>query len=463
MRRPAITLAAVAFLAVAVAAGGLIGGAIRLDSLTAAAPFGSAGGLPGRVGASQRPDASASIGPVRASPGPSPRGTAPPIRPSSGPVIRWQPPARGPASFSAAVSVAALQSTVVAWLRATGTPGASVTIRWADGRTWTGVAGWANVAARVPVRPTTAFAAASITKTFVSALILQLAAKGSLRLDDPVTRWLDPAVVRAARASPAVTIRMLLGHTSGLSDFFFGPGIDAALQKAPDRAWTVADSLAFVRKPSAPPGTSYRYSNTNYVLLGLIAQRITGRPLAAELRARFLAPLKLTRTWYQAVEAPLAPTAHGYRFVGLSRTAAPIDVTDDASVVPFRSVVTASAGAGSIASTSGDLVRWATALYGGRVLPAGSLAEALGEASRSVTLGAEVPYGLGVQVLAVGPYDTIGHSGSFLGFRGAVRYLPTERVTIAVLTNQSRYDPGVLVRSLLEIAIPLPPRCPVCG
>lgn len=452
----------------AVASAGIVSGVVPLGAVSAAPSLppspdlAGAGSGPGAsigaaAGPSTRPSATGS---PRPSPAPSPVSSpAPPI----GPVVAWQPPPVGPASFTFAVSTAELQAAVATWLRATGTPGASVTIRWADGHTWTGVAGFADLAGRVPVRPATAFAAASMTKTFVAALVLQLAATGRLRLDDPVTRWLDPAVVRAARASTAVSVRMLLDHTSGLSDFFFGPGVDAALQKEPDRAWSATDALAFVRKPYFAPGTSYHYSNTNYLLLGLIAERVTGRPLATELRARFLDPLGLTRTWYQAVEAPRAATANGYRFVGLSRTAAPIDVTDDPSVVPFRSVVTASGAAGSIASTSADLVRWATALYAGRVLPAGSLAASLAEAPLTAALGATVPYGLGVQVLRIGPFDTIGHGGSFLGFQGAVRYLPDARVTIAVLTNQSRYDSGVLVRNLLDIAIPLEPRCPVCG
>src|SRR5437667_11575184 len=103
---------------------------------------------------------------------------------------------------------------------------------------------------------------------------------------------------------------MPLHHTSGLADFFLNPWIDAALQRARSRTWTASDALRFVGKRLSPPGNAWHYANTNYLLLGLIVERITGRPLPAEIRARFLTPLALGSTWSQAVAAPRASPAH---------------------------------------------------------------------------------------------------------------------------------------------------------
>jgi D-alanyl-D-alanine carboxypeptidase len=360
------------------------------------------------------------------------------------------------------VPIQALDALVARYVRQTHVPGVSVTIRWADGQTWTGTAGYANVADRLPVRADTAFAAASISKTFTSALILQLVEEHRLALDDPARRWLDPAIAKAADVGAKVTVRMLLDHTSGLKDFFFGPGIDAALQRAPDRAWTAVDALTFVRGRYFRPGAGWHYSNTNYLLLGLIAERVAGQPLARALRQRFFDPLAMHDTWYQAVESARAEEAHGYRLTGSGRNVRAQDLSDGDGIMPFRSVVTAADGAGSIATTSRDLTTWAAALYGGSVLTPESKAALLGDVATTAKYHPTVPYGLGVQALRIGRFDTLGHSGRLLGFRGALRYVPALGLAIAVLTNQNKVDVTPLIAHLLEVAVPLPVVCLEC-
>lgn len=328
---------------------------------------------------------------------------------------------------------------------------------FADGTTWTGVSGLADVAAGVAVTPDTAFSVASMTKTFVAALTLSLAEDGLLALDDPVAPLL-PALGLDAR----ITVRQLLAHTSGLHDYFLGPAIDRALQGAPAATWTAEQALTYVGKPYFAPGTGWRYSNTNYLLLGLIAERVTGHTLAAELRTRFLDPLGLTGAFVQVAEAPRGPTAHGYRFNGAATTLPPIDLSDGSAAMPFTSVVTAAGGAGVLAGTSLDVARWGRLLYGGDVLAPESFALMTTAVAVESRFQPPVPYGLGVQEIEIAGHPTLGHSGRFLGFRGAVRYLLDEEVSIAVLTNQSRIDPGIIVRALLEIAIPRPGPCVDC-
>lgn len=338
-----------------------------------------------------------------------------------------------------------------------GIPGVSATIVFRDGTSWTGVSGLADVARKVPVADDTAFAVGSISKTYTAALILALAGDGKIGLDKPAASYLP-----GFGLDKRITVRMLLDHTSGLDDFFIHGAIDIALQKAPAAHWSVARTLKYVAKPYFPPGKGYHYSNTNYLYLGLIAEAVTKMPLGKALHERFFGPLGLDATWYQASEKPRARTAHGYRFAGTSRTAPAIDLSDGTGIVPFTSVVTAASGAGSIATTSKDAATWARLLYSGRVLGPEMTAEMLRGVALTSVYKPRVPYGLGVQSFPIDGRPTIGHSGTLLGFRAAMRYLPGETTTISVLTNQSRADPGAIVQGLLSVVFAPEPPCFRC-
>lgn len=381
--------------------------------------------------------------------------TAPSASPSSSASIAIPPtpaptePASGPRTRSE-IRAAALRTRLQAELDAVrarlGIPGVSVTIIFRDGSSWIGSSGRADVGRRVDVTPETAFALASVSKTYTAALILDLARDGLIDLDAAARRYVPEAAL-----DKRISIRMLLDHTSGLDDYFLHPPIDRALQANPDAFWSVKRTLTYVGKPYFPPGRGWHYSNTNYLYLGLIAERVTGQPLAAQLRKRFFAPLDLAETWYQAVEKPSGPLAHGYRFAGTKITAPPIDLSTKARVAPFTSVVTAAGGAGSIAATSSDAARWARLLYSGKVLGQTMTAKMLDGVAVTAGYHPRVPYGLGVQAFPIDGRLAIGHSGRLLGFRSAMRHLPDFGVTIAVLTNQSRADPAVIVRDLLSI------------
>jgi D-alanyl-D-alanine carboxypeptidase len=336
-----------------------------------------------------------------------------------------------------------------------GIPGVSATILFPDGSSWTGVSGLADVGGRVPVTADTPFAVASMSKTFTAAEILSLVDEGRLRLSDSAARFVPAGL--PIKLDPRITIAMLLDHTSGLADYFLNPKIDPALLRAPTKTWSASDALRFVGKRLSPPGAAFHYANTNYLLLGLIAENVSGRPLPAEIRRRFLDPLHLAETWYQAAEDDRGLPAHGYRLPGTKPTAKPIDLADSTGVTPFRSVVTAAGGAGSIAATSGDLARWARALYGGDVLGPIGTALMLSDFTKATGYIRGVSYGYGVQALSIDGHASLGHSGRLLGFRGAMRHFPVEGFTIAVLTNQSRADPAAIVRSLLRIVVPPAP------
>jgi D-alanyl-D-alanine carboxypeptidase len=185
----------------------------------------------------------------------------------------------------------------------------------------------------------------------------------------------------------------------------------------------------------------------------MIAERVGRASLADQLRERFIDPLGLSGTFYQPTETARGPDAHGYRFETSAKDAKPIDLTADGPMVPFASVVTAAGAAGAVAATSSDVARWARALYGGGVLEEATVQEMVDDITRTEKYRPSVPYGLGVQLIDIDGQTTLGHSGRLLGFRSAVRYLPDSGLTIAVLSNQSRTDPAIVVRQLLTIAL----------
>jgi D-alanyl-D-alanine carboxypeptidase len=343
---------------------------------------------------------------------------------------------------------AALQTRLDSLRLKYGVPGVSVTIIWPDGRTWTGVSGWANLSHRVPVVSGTAFAVGSVTKTFVAALVLQLASEGKFRLDDRVRTYLPTAKVNAG-----VTIRQMLNHTSGTYDFFSNPRIDASILADKRRVWSESRSLSFVLGAYFHSGRGWHYSNTNYVQLGQLVRKVTGHSVTAEIRRRFLDPLGMSRTFMQGAEAKHGTVATAYVVSGSGSTLRRVSLADGTSIAPFTSVTTAAGSAGAIASSSRDLAVWARALYAGDVLDAGSIA-AMEDVSASVAHDSWVPYGLGFMDESLGGRETFGHSGRLIGARASMRYLPATGFTIAVVTNQDRTNPDTFGTALMNIVKP---------
>lgn len=448
-----VVLGVAGVVALAVILGGVVGGAV--------APAGSAMAL---AGGSPTPAPTGTPAPTRTvatrTPAPPPSAaTTPSTSPS--PVSSPTPsPTPAPTASSRPTAVPPVGGVPAERLQARldrlrsklSIPGVSVAILWDDGRSWLGVSGRADVAGRRPVTPDSGFALASISKSFTAAVVLQLVEEGRLSLDEPVAPRLP-----AYALDPRVTVRMLLDHTSGLPDFFASRRIDKALQSAPDRTWTPARAWSFVPRRRSDPGTVWAYANTNYLLLGELVDAVSGRSLAREVRDRLLDPLGLDHTWYQAVEKPRTTLTAGYRLVSTSGGGVrPVRVAGSSSVMPFRSVITAAGGAGSLGGTAWDTARWMQALASGRVLSEAMQQAMIGDAVATAALGARVPYGLGIQVVTLTGRTAIGHSGRYLGFRNVVRYLPAEGVTIAVLTNQGVADPARVAAALLRIVLPEP-------
>jgi D-alanyl-D-alanine carboxypeptidase len=329
-----------------------------------------------------------------------------------------------------------------------GVPGVEATIIFADGRSWRAHSGFQNYGARTAVQNTTPFPVASVTKTFIAALVVQLAQEGRFDLDDTLLAHLP-----GARVDARVTIRELLDHTSGIYDFFSNSTIDDAILNCPSCAWTPARALSFVKKQLFAPGTGWSYSNTNYVLLGQLIEAVTGQSYASLLRTRFFEPLGLISTFVEGQEEAPYPIVHSYKFSTPYRSETPTALWDGTGVSPFRSLVTAAGSAGDVASSARDLAIWARALYGGRVLGTDG-SKAMLDFGGTMLLRAPVPYGLGVEQFTIAGRIAYGHGGRLLGARSAIRYLPADGMSIAVVINTDRGDPAAILNALAGVALP---------
>jgi D-alanyl-D-alanine carboxypeptidase len=291
------------------------------------------------------------------------------------------------------------------------------------------------------VEADTPFVVGSITKTFVTALILQLAEEGALDLDAPLARWL-PDYPRARR----ITLRQLLSHTSGVFNYFEHPLYDPLVFGRPSHSWTPQEILdEFQREPYFRPGQGFHYSNTGFILLGLVAEQATGATLGEELSARFFEPLGLQQTYFQG-DGPQAGAADGY----LRTTNGHRRVSGESDYRPTTSAATVAWAAGGIVSTAEDIATWTSALYGGEVLASDSLAMLTDYAASPYPRGT---YGLGTRTRQISGVRAFGHTGSLRGYMAATWYLPSEDVTVTVLTNLGRIDGNRVADSLAVIVL----------
>jgi D-alanyl-D-alanine carboxypeptidase len=186
-----------------------------------------------------------------------------------------------------------------------GMPGASAAVVIAGEGVWTGSSGEADLRTHRRVTDRTLFAVGSITKTLIAALVLKLAEDDVLDLDDRLSRWV-PEFPNSGR----ITLRQLLNHTSGTSDFVVDPAFAAAQRRSSNAVWTPRRTLRYAREPAGEPGVDWRYSSTNYILAGLVIERATGSTVAHELHRRLLDRSRFPRIVLASGRAPAPAGGH---------------------------------------------------------------------------------------------------------------------------------------------------------
>ncbi|MFD4908231.1 serine hydrolase domain-containing protein [Kitasatospora purpeofusca] len=310
-------------------------------------------------------------------------------------------------------------------VRTEGLPGMIATAR--SGRdSWTTAIGTADTTTGQPRSARERFRIGSVTKMFVATVLLQLQAEGRLDLDDTVDRWLPGVVSGNGNDGSAITVRQLLNHTSGLFAYDDDPGMAAVLftpQFLSRRydTWTPEQlvRIAVSHPPVFAPGAKREYSNTNYILAGMIVAEVTGHPYGAEIERRIVRPLGLGGTSVPGTATAVPrPHARGYsKLFGGSPT--PLDTTE-------LNPSTAGA-AGEIISTTDDLTRFLSALMRGRLLPQAELDE---------MLTTEGPGGLGIGggTLSCG-VAVWGHDGGIHGSSTLALTTRDGRHSVAFNTN----------------------------
>ncbi|HYN73068.1 MAG TPA: serine hydrolase domain-containing protein [Nakamurella sp.] len=280
---------------------------------------------------------------------------------------------------------------------------------------WTGAADVDGAGVRLV--PEAMMAIASITKTVTAAEVVFLEQSGLINLDAPASTYLDNPLLQR---NP--TVRQLLSHTSGAPEYITPALIDTATSD-PTRSWTAPQALSYATDPPGDPGSPLmNYSNSNYLLLGVLIEKITGLRYDQAVR-RDLFAVDTTRMVVQDAERPVPPLAAA----GLSPEGLP-DAVPDGIFVPDRSLATAAGAAGGIAADAATLAGWGYRLYGGRILPS----------ARTVELATEVApdYGLGTEIFEQpwGPRGgVIGHGGRTSGYVTVLSVTPAEQLSVAVL------------------------------
>ena len=318
----------------------------------------------------------------------------------------------------------------------TQSPGAILHVQSPKLGRWSGAAGLARVAPAEPMRPGNRFRAGSIVKMFVSVTVLQLTERGRLSLDARLPEVLPPSVTGRVANAADITVRMLLGHRAGIPDWD-SPAVDEQVAHDPAKVWNVGEflDLAAAKPPLFAPGTSFSYSNTDYTLLGLIIEGVTGRSWRHEVTRRVIRPLRLTRT---ALPAPgqrsiKGPLAHGY----VEIDGRLVDVNIDPSFA-------GAAGGYALATTVGDLARFLDTLLAGRLFRRRATLKQMLTIAPAQGEGGLVGYGLGIEQRALpGGPTLIGHLGGAV-YRSYVGRLHPTGATVALAMN-AEDDPTPLL------------------
>jgi D-alanyl-D-alanine carboxypeptidase len=338
----------------------------------------------------------------------------------------------------------ALQSIVEATAKELLLPGAMVLLRTPQGEFAFGY-GATELGGKTPPRADTHFRVASNTKTMTAAVIVLLVQEGKLRFDDPVSKY-----VEGVPNGDNITISELLKMRSGLYDYTFAPELGESLDHNPTKIWTPQEllAIAFKRPANFAPGKEFDYCNTNYVLLGLIAEKLEGASLAKVFQDRFFEPLGMKHTLLPAAISNTIPEpySHGYLFgsslyvmvdapypanLQVAAKAGTLKPNDDTLQNPSYAFA-----AGGVVSTAADLAIWIRALVGGKLFNANYQRQWLDSPELQdphEPLGQK--YGYGITQIMFGPNSAYFHEGEMPGYNSFMGYDPVNDVTLVIWTS----------------------------
>ncbi|MER7506688.1 serine hydrolase domain-containing protein [Nonomuraea pusilla] len=304
---------------------------------------------------------------------------------------------------------------------AAGTVSAIAEIRDGD-KVWRGASGKVSLNSSRSAPVDGLYRVGSATKTFTATVVMQLVDEGKLHLTDTVQQWL-PGLLKQD-----VTVKNLLQHTTGIPDYTEGMFDEYGVPKDRYRTWTPKELVARVAElpPEFAPGAKFSYSNTNYIVLGMLIERVTGRPYEREVRERIVRPLGLTHTSLPGAVTRI-PGQHAHNYVPVK--SGPLDVTRFNPTMAYAS--------GEVISSTSDMNRFYRALFQGKLLPRAQV-------KQMQESGKQYGYGLEVAPLPCG--TMYGHGGGGPGFRTVSFSTPdgTRQLALSVAMRDGEAQEAVM-------------------
>lgn len=344
-----------------------------------------------------------------------------------------------------------LQSQLEEWHRNGKFAGATVGVTLADGTSFGLAVGYSDRDAKTPMRASDLMLSGSVGKTYVAAVAMQLIKEGYFNLDDRIEKYLgrEKWFARLPNGKD-ITVRQLMNHTSGLVRYEFKDQFTKDLTANPEKVWKPEELVAYILDTKAPfeAGKGWDYSDTNYIVLGMIMEKTTGKKYYELAKSRVLKPLKLKNT-VPSDRPKIKGLVAGYAGKDNPFGGKDAVIENGKFIINPQFEWTG----GGIASTAEDLAVWAKAMYEGRAFPPEMLAQMLAGVPAPM-LGRETKYGLGVIIRQTRAGPTYGHSGFFPGYMTDMMYFPEKKFAVAVQVNSSvPNDLGKpLGRVLVELA-----------
>ncbi|MFD4182687.1 serine hydrolase domain-containing protein [Rhodococcus sp. NPDC058514] len=327
-----------------------------------------------------------------------------------------------------------LDAAIEATMAQTSVPGTIVGVWGPDGN-YVKAFGVADKDTRAPMQTDFYSRIGSLTKTFTATGVLQLVDEGKVGLDDPISKYID-----GVPAGDQITIRQLARMQSGLANYSESDAFQKAFFANPRANFTPQQVLgyAFAEPATFPPGQGFQYCNTNYTLLGLVVEKVSGLSLPDYVQQKILDPLRMERTVFPTTNAFPEPHAQGYT----------VQTADGKEAAATDWDPSWGWAAGAMISTLDDLHTWGPALATGTLLKPETQAQRL-ETVSIPGHAADIGYGLGIFDVA----GWIGHNGSLPGYQTVTVYLPEKQTTLVIMTNTDEAYQGTEPSTLLGTAI----------
>ncbi len=327
-----------------------------------------------------------------------------------------------------------LQQKLDEWHKAGSFPGATLGVVLANGETFGLAVGFSDRDARTPMKPNDRMLAGSVGKTFAAATALQLVKEGKIGLDDKIEKYLgNESWFSRLPNAKEITVRQLMNHTSGLVRYEFKEQFTKDLTANVDKTWKPTELIAYLfdEKPPFAAGKGWNYSDTNYIVLGMIIEKVTGRKFYDEANRRLIKRLKLNNTIPQDGRK-LKGVVQGY--------AGPNNPFGgkDAMILDGKFTINPQfewTGGGYVSTTS-DLARWARMIYEGKAFAPDLLPQVI-DGVAAPMLGRETKYGLASIIRTTTAGTAYGHSGFFPGYMTDMMYFPEHKVALAIQVNTS--------------------------